>query len=135
MEILNKIVMVILCLTFCVIPIVETSIQVNATEVPGVSIGPDGRIDLKPKKENLNSQEKVFAHVIGKYKNIMVFFSGLATITFVGIFIKHFIELAAKSTNPFERKEIIRGLLWSGIAVACCGSITFVISVLYNLLD
>ena len=49
----------------------------------------------------------------------------ILTILMITIFIKHFIELIAKASNPMERHQILSGLIWSGLAATCLGSVTF----------
>ena len=56
----------------------------------------------------------------------------ILTILMITIFIKHFIELIAKASNPMEQHQIISGLIWSGLAAACLGSVTFLFSVIYG---
>lgn len=91
-----------------------------------------GKITLKD--NTVGSKEDAFATINTKYKSFIVFFSGIATLTFVVIFIKHFIELGMKASSPKERKEITSGLLWSGLAAAGLGSVTFVVALLFNLI-
>ena len=92
-----------------------------------------GKVELKDDSEDAVTDKKsAFAKVIENYNELITFFGGLATISFVAIFIKHFVELGAKATNPNERKEIVGGLFWSGIAAAGLGSVTFIFSLLFN---
>ena len=90
----------------------------------------DGNVTLSD--NNIKSADKAKSTIIERYKGLVTFFGGLATITFVAIFIKLFIELGAKASNPMERRQITSGLVWSGLAAACLGSVTFIFSIVYS---
>lgn len=83
-------------------------------------------------EEGINSSEKGYKKIIERYKEFITFAGGIATMSFLLIFMKHFIELGAKANNPMERRQIASGLLWSGLAAALLGSITFVFSLAYS---
>ena len=69
-----------------------------------------------------------------EYKTVITFISGLATITMVAIFMKHFIKLAVLGTEHWAvKRNCIIGLLWSGIATVLLGSATTVFAISYNL--
>lgn len=91
-----------------------------------------GKVTLKDSGTGVTSRQSGFSKVIERYKELITFIGGLATMTFILIFIKHFIELGAKANNPMERRQIAGGLLWAGLAAAGLGSITFIFSVMYN---
>lgn len=91
-----------------------------------------GKVTLKDSGTGVTSRKSGFSKVIERYKELITFIGGLATMTFILIFIKHFIELGAKANNPMERRQIAGGLLWAGLAAAGLGSITFIFSVMYN---
>lgn len=125
MKLFKKTLLICICMLCLIIPILN--IQVNA--MPNVTIK-DGNVTLADNK--ITSAEQAKITVIDRYKGLITFFGGLATITMVGIFIKHFVELGAKASNPRERHEITSGLVWSGLAAACLGSVTFLFSVAYG---
>lgn len=128
MRILQRILITFSLLICLCMPMI--TIQVNATNLPKVSVS-NGKVTLEDGKVSDSTSAK--STVISKYKGLATFFGGLATITMVLIFIKHFIELGFKSNNPMERRQITSGLIWSGLAAACLGSITFVMSVMFGL--
>lgn len=97
--------------------------------VPDVTIK-DGEVALNANSVQNAAEAK--GTIIERYKGLVTFFGGLAAITMVAIFIKHFIELGIKASNPMERKQLTSGLVWSGIAAACLGSVTFLFSVVYG---
>jgi hypothetical protein len=70
--------------------------------------------------------------IFKKYKVVILGFSGIATLTFVLLFIKNFISLGACSDNPQARRGAITGCLWTGIATALCGSIMLVVGLFWN---
>ncbi len=69
-----------------------------------------------------------------QYKAVITFISGIATATFVLIFIVHFIKLGATATNPRARSETLKGMLISGITAAFMGSLTLFVGVFYGML-
>lgn len=107
---------------------------VNSSAFVDVTIS-DGEVTLEDKTSSgtkITSKEEGFKQIIESYKSFITFVGGLATMTFILIFIKHFVELGAKASNPAERKQITSGLLWSGIAAGLLGSVTFVFAVMYG---
>jgi hypothetical protein len=70
--------------------------------------------------------------IFKKYKVVILGFSGIATLTFVLLFIKNFISLGANADNPTGRRAAITGCLWTGIATALCGSIMLVVGLFWN---
>ena len=97
--------------------------------VPDVTIK-DGEVALNA--NSVQNADEAKGTIIERYKGLVTFFGGLATITMVAIFIKHFIELGIKASNPIERKQLTSGLVWSGLAAACLGSVTFLFSIVYG---
>lgn len=90
-----------------------------------------GKVSLS-NDSGITSKEAGFEKVIENYKELITFFGGIATMSFVVIFMKHFVELGAKANNPMERRQIASGLLWAGLAAALLGSVTFVFAMAYN---
>jgi len=93
-----------------------------------LTIGDDGNVN--PGQGN----ESAFGTIIQKYQKIITFISGLATATMVAVFIFNFTKLGTTSTNPAERQKVITGLIFSGIAAALLGSVTFLVGVFLNFL-
>ena len=83
--------------------------------------------------KNITNSTQAKGHVIVKYKAIITFVGGIATVTMVAIFIIQFLKLGVVTTNPRDRKEVLTGLLISGISAALLGSITFYVGVFYGL--
>ena len=130
MKILQKTILLFICTICLMSPIMN--INAYATEVdvvPDVTIS-DGKVKLRD--STIDSSDKAKSTIIGRYKELITFFGGIAMIA---IFIKHFIELGAKASNPMERRQITSGLIWSGLAAACLGSVTFLFSIAYGILQ
>lgn len=119
---LSLILMILVSLFICFKPI-----QVNAT---------NAKVEVKDGKVVLNTgfdtQDDAFQHILTKYKTIITFFSALAAVTMVGIFIYTFTKLGASATNPMERSKCITGLLISGIAAALLGSVALFTGIFYG---
>lgn len=105
-------------------------ISINTFATVNVTIS-GGKVSLS-NDSGITSKEAGFEKVIENYKELITFFGGIATMSFVVIFMKHFVELGAKANNPMERRQIASGLLWVGLAAALLGSVTFVFAMAYN---
>lgn len=80
------------------------------------------------------STDDTFGKIMEKYKGVITFVGGIATVTMVAIFILNFMKLGSTSTNPTERSKVLTGLVWSGIAAALLGSVTLIVGVFYGML-
>ena len=129
MTIFKKTILTCLIFLFCLFPVMNMNVYAADESVPTVTIN-NGKVSLY--NSNVDSADKAKSTIISRYKGLVTFFGGLATISMVAIFIKHFIELGAKASNPMERHQITSGLIWSGLAAACLGSVTFLFSVIYG---
>ena len=129
MKIFKKTFLILICMCCLLISMIQ--IEVNA--FANVTIN-NGKVTLNSTNSNGEtiSSDDAKSTIIEKYKGLVTFFGGLGTITFVAIFIKHFIELGMKAANPMERKQITSGLIWSGIAAGCLGSVTMLFGLAYN---
>lgn len=129
MKIFKKTFLILICMCCLLISMIQ--IEVNA--FANVTIN-NGKVTLNSTNSNGEtiSSDDAKSTIIEKYKDLVTFFGGLGTITFVAIFIKHFIELGMKAANPMERKQITSGLIWSGIAAGCLGSVTMLFGLAYN---
>ena len=92
----------------------------------------DGKVTLGG-PQNITNDTEAKATVIQKYKGIITFVSGIITVTMVAVFIIQFLKLGMMPSNPRERKEIITGLLISGVSAALLGSITLFVGVFYGM--
>lgn len=101
--------------------------QVNASEAK-VEVS-NGKVVLNT---GYNTQDDAFSHILDKYKTIITFFSAIAAVTMVAIFIYTFTKLGASATNPMERSKCLTGLLVSGIAAALLGSVALFTGLFYG---
>jgi len=67
-------------------------------------------------------------------KGLCVFVLGLCTITALISFILSILKLNTSVDNDFIRSRAIKGLLFSGLALALFGGATLLVSVFWNLL-
>lgn len=79
-------------------------------------------------------KDKFFNTVLSEYKGIVVFISGIGTISMILFFILNFINLGKSQGNPQERQKAISGLIISGIASAGLGSVTMIVALFFNAL-
>ena len=78
-------------------------------------------------------EDEAFSHIIEKYKTMISFFSAIAAITMVAIFIYMFTKLGTTAGNPQERQKCITGLIITGIAAALLGSVSLFVGLFYGL--
>lgn len=84
----------------------------------------------------LNNADKdnFFNTVLTEYRGIVMFISGIGTISMILFFILNFINLGKSQGNPQERQKAISGLIISGIASAGLGSVTMIVALFFNAL-
>lgn len=75
-----------------------------------------------------------FNKVFNEYRGIVMFISGIGTISMILFFILNFINLGKSQGNPQERQKAISGLIISGIASAGLGSVTMIVAIFFNAL-
>ena len=75
-----------------------------------------------------------FNTVLSEYRGIVMFISGIGTISMILFFILNFINLGKSQGNPQERQKAISGLIISGIASAGLGSVTMIVAIFFNAL-
>lgn len=79
-----------------------------------------------------NDSKQAWESFFKRYKKIIMGVSGFATLTMILIFIYCFIKLGVSSGNEKARREAQIGILWSGIASACLGSVTLIVAFFYG---
>jgi len=82
--------------------------------------------------DNSGDSSGTWETLFQKYKTIILGVSGIATLTFILLFIKSFLLIGANSDNPSGRREAINGCLWTGIATALCGSVMVIVGLFWN---
>ena len=88
------------------------------------SIGEDGLVKLTDKEDFDNS--KAWGVMVDKYKVTIVGVAGIASVTMVLVFIKHFLSLGVNASNSSGRSEALKGIMVAGIATALLGVVTLV---------
>lgn len=79
-----------------------------------------------------DGQDTDFNGLMTRYKNIILAFTGILTITCFGAMILQITKLAASGDNEQARRKAIMGILTTGIGVALLGSATIVIGFFYG---
>ena len=128
----RKIAMLLLVVMLCVVALSAFGeVRANAVDWGSgdLNISNDGSVI-----STSNSTQSTFGKIMEKYKAVITFVGGIATVTMVAIFILNFMKLGSTSTNPTERSKVLTGLIWSGIAAALLGSVTLIVGVFYGML-
>ena len=79
-----------------------------------------------------DENDRNWNNMLTRYKNIILAFTGVLTITCFGAMILQITKLAASGDNQQARSKAIMGILTTGIGVALLGSATVVISFFYG---
>lgn len=79
-------------------------------------------------------KDNFFNTVLSEYRGVVMFISGIGTISMILFFILNFINLGKSQGNPQERQKAISGLIISGIASAGLGSVTMIVAIFFNAL-
>lgn len=74
-------------------------------------------------------KDSFFNKIFGTGRGVLFGMFGVATLTFVILFIINFVKLGAAADNPSQRSEALKGLLHTGIALALLGGITIIVGV------
>ena len=129
---MKKIVITLILLIITILITIQTlpsfaddTILING--IGDVSIGEGNRI------ENIEVNGKnVWMELFSKYRELILGFSGVATLTMVLFFIVYFVKLGRTGDNPDARSSALSGLLWTGLATTGLGSITVLVAFFYN---
>lgn len=108
----------------------QNEYEVHAS-IPTIKVeGGEVNIDqIKPKGAN-----EFFNTSLEQYRKVIVFISGIGTLSMILFFILNFINLGKSRGNPQERQKAVTGLIIAGIATAGLGSVTLITSLFYNML-
>ena len=126
--------MCMIILMVFVIPI--QSFAINDTTVTNdgnaLSVTKDNHLQTIDSNQEHDVQE--ITNLLEKYKVSITFLGGLATMTMVLIFMRHFIKLGVLGTEHWAlKRNSIMSLLWSGLAAALLGAATTIFAISYNL--
>lgn len=72
--------------------------------------------------------------IFARYHGVIIGIAGVCTLTFIVFFIINITKLGGSTGNPNARSEALKGVLWTGIAAAACGSVTLIASLFWNAL-
>ena len=132
---LKKIILPVV-LGFCIFSLAETSVLTeNYSDVYSNNLSittQGGNIQIKPIEPK--SADEFFGLAINKYRGAITFVSGMGAIAMIMFFILNFIKLGGSQGNPQERRKAVTGLIVSGIATACLGSVGLVVGLFFNML-
>lgn len=81
---------------------------------------------------NKPSQTEAWNTVYSEYKEILVGFSGILTLTFVVLFMKNTFALGQSSENPQEREKCLKGILWTGIGTGGFAIVTILMAMAFK---
>ena len=71
---------------------------------------------------------------LDEYRIILAGISGIGALTAVLVFIFHMVQLGTMPSHPIKRRQVLGGLVTSGIATALLGGITTVLTLFYSII-
>ena len=137
----NKLIVIIISVLFCILLTSKLSYADDGKFLtPKLKITTSGiKFDNSKVTENSfkNAEDEVLAinTILGEYRLLIAFGSGIVSFTMIGIFIANFIKLGNSKGNPQERQKAITALIFTGIATALAGSVTTITTLFYNFLE
>jgi len=75
-----------------------------------------------------------WTQLISKYRFFIAGVSGVGAVSMILFFIINFMKLGGTSSNPQGRSSAIMGLVFSGLAAAGLGAVTFIVGIFFNAL-
>jgi hypothetical protein len=114
------------------------SSTVSASDISDVNVSvatdKNGKTSLSVSGMSGDS-DKTWNTIFIKYHSVIIGLSGIAALTFLALFIINLMKVGASAGNPTARSSAIMGCLWTGIAMAGCGSVTIICSIFWNALQ
>ena len=98
-----------------------------------VEVDSDGRVTYGGDLAT-GSDGSSWTQLISKYRFFIAGVSGIGAVSMILFFIINFMKLGATSSNPQERSRAIMGLVFSGLAAAGLGAVTFIVGIFFNAL-
>ena len=98
----------------------------------GMSMSKDGVLNPGDAFESADDDVEIRNNILGKYKTLLLFATGILTITAFAGMIFNISKLSISGSNDAARQKAIMGILFSGIGIALMGSATIIIGVFYN---
>lgn len=87
----------------------------------------DGVITIKATEYQVGGDGDPIKATLNKFRDGLIIFSTLATITFGFIFVINVTKLASSGDNPMSRKSAISGLIISFICFSMLGGLTIIV--------
>lgn len=114
-------------------PIVSNAINDATVTENGNSITVTGG-EVTDIEENKKDAVNKITEKLESYKTTITFIGGIATMTMIVVFIRHFIKLGTLGTEHWAlKRNSIMALLWSGLAAALLGASTTIFAISYNI--
>ena len=125
----------ILVLSIFVFNIEPNYIESYAISSPTLRLDENGKPSIKDSDgKALKGKTEALNEVLKKTRTVVVFLSGIGSLTSIGLFIINFINLGNSRGNPQARQKAVSGLIICGIATAGLGSVTLVTQLFYNMI-
>lgn len=131
---------IFLVLGTCIQPITYANtahdVTVNVSENGQTSKGgiDKVKVTIEGVTDRGTGQQNFWSTILSEYRGIIVIVSGIATLTFILLFIVSFMKLGKSAGNPHERSNCITAIIVTGIATAGCGGVALFVGVFYNML-
>ena len=84
-------------------------------------------------KESKTRMEEAWNFTFFKYKGVIAGITGICTLTFILIFLITFVKISSSTSNPHQRAELTKALIWIGIGAAGFGAVTLFLSLGFGL--
>ena len=134
---IKKCVISLLMIFTCIFSLgaIESNIS-YATSSPTIKFDENGKISLKDEEgKSLKTKKETLNNVLTEVRTVVVFLTGIGSLTVIGCFILNFINLSNSRGNPEARKKAVNGLIVCGIATAGLGSVTLITQLFYNMIN
>lgn len=97
-------------------------------------VADNGTVTMGGEGLGYSSASQAWNALIDKFKFFVMGLTALGTVAMVLFFVWNFIKLGSTFDNEHARAGVISGLIWSAIASAGLGSVTFFVGMSLNLL-
>lgn len=104
------------------------AIPVFATDHISITANPSGGISIGATGASVASNADGYSLILDKYKMVGQGIMGLCVLVSLVFFILYITKLSAAGSNPMAKRNAVKGILFSGIALAIFGGLPFVIS-------
>ena len=84
-------------------------------------------------KKETGATEQAWNFVFAEYRGVIAGVCGICTLTFIVIFLFTFVKIASSTSNPQQRAELSKSLIWIGLGAAGFGAVTIILSLGFGL--